>query len=246
MHYFIDGYNMLFRLKHADEDLQKQREELISDLNKKVSLVKLDISIVFDSTYQVGESTRSHFNELEILFTGQGETADEFILEELGKGIHTQQEIVITSDKKLAWQARRRLAQTQTTEEFLIWLNKAYKNKLRLLKNPVDKSKKAFPILKKPAGPKSSVLPPLKAKIEDCQNYYEQIFEKEFQHLMEKESFKKEEKLISKNQHKRAPRKPRQKRSDFPDESPQVPNAPTQMERWLKAFEERLEGNDKK
>lgn len=72
MHYFIDGYNLLFRLQHTDEDLQKQREAIIHDLNKKISLIKIDVSIVFDSAFQIGERTRSHYHEIEILFTAEG------------------------------------------------------------------------------------------------------------------------------------------------------------------------------
>ena len=43
MHYFIDGYNLLFRLCMDSEDLQSQREAIIHDLNKKISLIKMDV-----------------------------------------------------------------------------------------------------------------------------------------------------------------------------------------------------------
>ena len=60
------------------EELQKQREAVISDLSKKISLLKLDASIVFDAAFQIGGASRTHYNDLEILFTAEGETADEY------------------------------------------------------------------------------------------------------------------------------------------------------------------------
>ena len=80
MHYFLDGYNLLFRLLHNGEDLQSQRDSIIFDLNKKFSLLKLNASIVFDSAFQIGGRTRSHYDALEILYTAKRETADEYIL----------------------------------------------------------------------------------------------------------------------------------------------------------------------
>ena len=54
MHYLIDGYNLLFRLLHDEKDLQSEREAIIYDLNKKISLIHLNASIVFDAAFQVG------------------------------------------------------------------------------------------------------------------------------------------------------------------------------------------------
>src|SRR4051794_8621543 len=77
MHYLIDGYNILFRLLHGSDDLQSQRQAFIYDLNKKISLINLDVSIVFDSTFQIGGRSRTHYDALEILYSAEGETADE-------------------------------------------------------------------------------------------------------------------------------------------------------------------------
>ena len=69
MHYFIDGYNLLFRTTYASEDLAFQRQQIILDLNKKIQVLNLDVTIVFDSQYHPGESERFHYNQLEIEFT---------------------------------------------------------------------------------------------------------------------------------------------------------------------------------
>src|SRR5947208_15902015 len=129
MHYYIDGYNLLFRLVPAVDNLRKERESIILDLNKKVLLLNLDISIVFDSTFQEGERTRSHYQGLEILFTAEGETADEYIIDEIKHTPKPHLETVVTSDKKLASIIRRNSGHTESIEEFLLWLNKAYQNR---------------------------------------------------------------------------------------------------------------------
>ena len=105
--------------------MQSQRESIIYDLNKKISLIKLDVSIVFDAAFQIGGRRRSHYNALEILFTGEGETADEYIIDEIKNHPNPHQETVVTSDKKLAWHIRNSSAHTESVEEFMLWLNQA-------------------------------------------------------------------------------------------------------------------------
>ena len=56
--------------------------------------------------FKLASRTRSHYDELEILFTAEGETADEYIIDEIKNHPHPQQETVVTSDKKLAWHVR--------------------------------------------------------------------------------------------------------------------------------------------
>jgi predicted RNA-binding protein with PIN domain len=238
MHYFIDGYNLLFRLLHDSEDLQSQREAIIYDLNKKVSLVKIDVSIVFDSTSQIGGRTRTHYDQLEILFTAEGETADEYIMDEIKNHAHPQQETVVTSDKKLAWRVRNRSAHTETVEEFILWLNRAYKNKLRQLKR--DKHKVIIP---PPASPKSaprSLVPPKDAPLEAYADYYAQMFESKWQEILIKEEEQKQAPAASSSTKKRSPRKPKKPKDPF--EAPQTPEerTATETERWLKIFEKRL------
>lgn len=142
MHYYIDGYNLMFRVLHKQEgNLQTQRQQMIDDLTRKIEFLELDVTFVFDAQYQPCDSSRSFFRNLEILFTAHGETADEAIINEIKSESNPRQQIVVTSDKKLAWFARRCSVKTETVEEFTTWLNKRYQNKLRHQKSP--------PLLKK-------------------------------------------------------------------------------------------------
>lgn len=246
MHYYIDGYNLLFRLVHDDEDLQSRREAIIYDLNQKISLVKIDASIVFDSTSQMGGRTQSHYHELEILFTAEGETADEYILDEIKNAPHPEQEIVVTSDKKLAWRARHRSAHTESVEEFILWLNRAYKNKIRELNKekkiePKAGSRTSSPTPSSPLPPKTpskSLVLPKDAPLEAYADYYQQIFESEWLDILKEEKEREATSNVSSPQ-KRPPRKPKKKQDPFaPHQTPEE-KAATEMERWLKIFEQR-------
>ncbi|MGA8163726.1 MAG: NYN domain-containing protein [Waddliaceae bacterium] len=129
MHYLIDGYNLLFRMAGARDDLRSQREQLIAELTEKIEFLKLNVSLVFDSHSQEGDRSRSHFHSLEICFTAEGETADAYILSKLKSAKNPSQETVVTSDKTLAWKARRHLARTEAPEVFLSWVHQRYDNR---------------------------------------------------------------------------------------------------------------------
>ena len=116
MHYFIDGYNLLFRVLKSGDNLKSKREEITKNLDTKIDILKLDCTLVFDSHYQEDDSTRSHYKSLEIVFTATGQTADEYILTELKQSKNPTQHTVITSDKILARLCRMRLSKTESVE----------------------------------------------------------------------------------------------------------------------------------
>ena len=179
MHYFIDGYNLLFRTTRASEDLAFQRELIILDLNKKIQLLNLDVTIVFDSQYHPGESERSHYKLLEIEFTNQGETADDFIINAVKRAEKPQDHTVITSDKRLAWRVRRRAGKSETVEEFQAWINKRYKNRLKQITDAQTKKESSISTSSKVSIAKrvqkdiSSSSSP-----EECFDFYLEEFEK--------------------------------------------------------------------
>lgn len=172
MHYYIDGYNLLFRVFYDATDLQSLRQQMIYDLSMKAHVINIDISLVFDASFRTGESAIHCVNHLKVCFTDEGETADDFIIDCLGNHyIAHRKEVLVTSDKRLAWRARNLGAITQSVEEFLPWLNKAYRNKLRHVK----KDKKPIPI-------PSKVVRPAKP-VEGGLEYYLHVFETRYQSL---------------------------------------------------------------
>jgi len=190
MRYYLDGYNLLFRKGHAGENLEKEREELIAHLAHRVSFLCLDFTIVFDSHHAPGEATLSRRGEMDIIFSSQGETADEQILSLVKKEDHPLQVTVITSDQKLAWQVRRKGVKTETIDAFLTWLNKRYQTRQekptspkpllpptppKKLKTLQDRYLEAFGGQQEPPKPERTLsslpLPPLQNEEDEFQRY---------------------------------------------------------------------------
>lgn len=168
MHYFIDGYNLLFRLVSHRGLLQQQREQLITDFGEKLQWISLDMTIVFDAAYQQGGGSRSHYRNLEIIYTSKGESADEFILSEIAQSQNPQNETVITSDKGLASKARMLQAKTETVERFHQQMSHI-------------RTKQPASPRPKPQKPAIAPFHPLSTKSEE--DPYLEIFEKRFQEL---------------------------------------------------------------
>jgi len=226
MHYYIDGYNLLFRaLGPSLDNLKYHRKALISSLNTKIASLKLEVTIVFDSQYLAGEGSRSHYKHLEICFTPLGVTADEYILQELEFCSAPQREVVITSDRDLAYKARTYSASTESVEEFLGWLNKRYKKKALARHKPME-----LPPSKKKDTALAAVQPPIVEKIklppEGTIEYYLLQFEEKLKALKVPEP----------------PKRAKQKKKKIPVDI--EPSHLTEEERWLKIFLDRLKSKD--
>lgn len=222
MHYYVDGYNLMFRTSGAYDDLASRRQQLIEELNFKTQLLDLEVTLVFDSQYQPGQGDRSHFQNLEILFTDEGETADECIVNEIKSEKYPASKItVVTSDKKLAWFARRCRATTVSTEEFIVWLNKRCRNRLRKRTEPITKPKVV------PKAPS-----PTPKKTDD--DYYLEEFQSRLLKL-EAEQPQPPKKAIRKSKQKR------KKLESPPDDD--VSKSMLDMERWLYLFEKEVDSS---
>ncbi|WP_059360255.1 NYN domain-containing protein [Parachlamydia acanthamoebae] len=225
MHYFIDGYNLMFRVLRVGDNLALQREKIIEDLHSKIAALNLNVTLVFDAQYQLGETSRTHYKQLEIIFSSTGETADEFIISELKIRKSPFQCTVVTSDKKLAWLSRLQAAKTETVEEFIGWLNKRYANRgrRRILPRLQLEKKQITPPKKVPTEP----LPAVQA--EDCFSYYLNAFQKNL------------EKLIAENPPKR---KKASLKKDKQIQEEQV-RLESDYSRWERLFNERLKEDQK-
>jgi uncharacterized protein len=216
MHYYIDGYNLMFRILRATENFQFQREKIIANLSNKIQVLGLNVTLIFDAKYRKGGLSRTYVYPIEVCYTAEGETADEFILSELKGHSKPNQHTVVTSDKKLSHLVKLLHSHTETVEQFITWLNKRYKNKLL-------KSKPSL-IPQKPINlPVKNLLPSqiivnkidLTSSIKDTFNFYQEEFEKRLKEQVAKESLKK---------------------NKIKADSPAEPYL-SDMQRWLKAFE---------
>ncbi|HRD55730.1 MAG TPA: NYN domain-containing protein [Parachlamydiaceae bacterium] len=216
MHYIIDGYNLLFRILSEDEGLAKRRQSVIQSLNQKIQLVGIDVLVVFDSNYRLDESTKSHYNYLEIQFTSQGKTADDWIIEAVKKAPCPEKITVVTSDKKLKKSICSLKAKGETVEDFVALLNRRYQNKLKdRPKNAANSKIILKRLLAKHAQNKNSQ--------EGSFEYYLKAFEDNFNKIQKP---KKPQKL-----------KAKPKKHAFKEEKPEEKKYASDMERWQDLFE---------
>ncbi|MDR3625094.1 MAG: NYN domain-containing protein [Chlamydiales bacterium] len=166
MHYYIDGYNLLFRLSYNHTSLQKEREQIIHELSCKFSFLKLNATLVFDSIHAKGESTSSHVKDLLVVYTREGQTADEWIITSLEHTQTPSQNTVVSSDKQLTQNALAIGAKALSIETFVLWLNTRIKNK-KLPKKKIE----LLPLPKKQQ--ETPLLPPEKGSME----YYLNAFQ---------------------------------------------------------------------
>lgn len=222
MHYYIDGYNLFFRFNRNEGDFSKQRQQMIDELNMRIQFLKIEATIVFDSHYQPSEGSRAFFQNVEIIFTDEGETADDRILAEINSIDKPQHVTVVTSDKKLAWFARRCDAKTESVEVFVAWLYKRYENKQR------QKVAKVKPAVKQRKITSKESVPQPTTKPEECYDYYLTTFQTRLEELEQ------EPKPHRAHAGKRQPRL----------KSKKPPIGMSDAARWHHIFEQKLKSGD--
>ena len=168
MHYIIDGYNLLFWLKGDRQNLESLRRSFIQDMDRKAELLKMEMTIVFDGHFQEDEQTRTHYRNLEIIYTSHGESADELIVSELESSLDVRKEVVVTSDRELSWRAKRLHAKTEKANEFYRTLQERYrKRQKRQVKEASPKRK-----VKRPVPVETEVVVD-----DESLEYYQSVFE---------------------------------------------------------------------
>lgn len=132
MHYLVDAYNLLFRVQKKQSSLEKSRNSLISDLNEIASEFRMHIVLIFDGAHEVRLPTsRGHYDAIEIVYTSKEQSADEYILEELGYTKTPQKYTIVTNDLDLRGKSSLLRAETLSIDEFLARLAKKKRVKKR-------------------------------------------------------------------------------------------------------------------
>ncbi len=131
MHYYIDGYNLLFKLSHNWKlDLRTQRETLINAFNETIEELKLSLTIVFDGADAPrGDYTRGHWKNVEVVYTHEGLSADDYILHRLDEHQHRERYTVVSADRELMNKAKLRGACTIDIGQFLQLLERRTKKR---------------------------------------------------------------------------------------------------------------------
>lgn len=133
MRYLIDAYNLLFRTQKKKGPLEKYRQSLIEELNELTSRLNLHATLIFDGAEEhLRLPSRGHFDALEIIYTTKGQSADEYIFEEVCAAKSPSQLTVVSNDRELTGRCRQHRAKTLTIDEFLHFLVKKKDKKKRL------------------------------------------------------------------------------------------------------------------
>jgi predicted RNA-binding protein with PIN domain len=133
MRYLIDAYNLLFRTQKKKGPLEKNRQSLIEELNELTSKLNLHATLVFDGAEEhLRLPSRGHYDALEIIYTTKGQSADEYIFDEVRAAKSPSQLTVVSNDRELTGRCRQHRAKTLTIDEFLHSLVKKKAKKKRL------------------------------------------------------------------------------------------------------------------
>lgn len=125
MQYWIDGYNLLFKIPRLHGTLEEKRRQLILDLNDLAKKAQLSFVLVFDANDKDRSlDSRSNYDALEIIYTTSKKTADEAILERVEAVRHPATVCVVSSDKGLTSQVKALGAQVLSLSEFCLFLDK--------------------------------------------------------------------------------------------------------------------------
>lgn len=119
MHYYIDGYNWLFRIPKSRKSFEEKRREFIKSIHKLVEGRTCLVTIVFDSSDPSRDiSSKGNYDFLEIVFTPKKQTADEYIESAVENAFRPRQITVVTLDRELQQKCLLRGANVATMEEF--------------------------------------------------------------------------------------------------------------------------------
>ncbi|MCF7806368.1 MAG: NYN domain-containing protein [Simkaniaceae bacterium] len=120
MEYWIDGYNLLFKVKSHLRNLRQQRKELIDELKLHMIKSNFRAKIIFDSSEENATEfpSVSSSTPLEIIFSPKGLTADDYILEMLKSIKSTKNTTIVTDDAHLAFHCKHTQAKTLSVNAF--------------------------------------------------------------------------------------------------------------------------------
>ena len=125
MKYYIDGYNLLFRINNLSDDLEIDRNLLIEKLDSIFDNSNIEVIIVFDAHRTDNDLfSRSYFKNFEVIFTSKNQLADDYILEEIFLSKNPSDIKVITTDKTLKRKAKEMTAKVENFDQFFDYVSK--------------------------------------------------------------------------------------------------------------------------
>ncbi|MDF2590470.1 MAG: hypothetical protein K0S41_4313 [Anaerocolumna sp.] len=130
---FVDGYNMIgawgFLNSIKQDNLELSRIKLVELLAEYQSFTNIKVIIVFDAYQVKGIEKKYSDYKIEIVFTKENETADQYIERTVKTLINRSNKVwVATNDSQEQWQIFAQGALRKTASELLQEINDAKKH----------------------------------------------------------------------------------------------------------------------
>ena len=119
MHFLIDAYNLIFTAPVEAPTIEQRREKVIRLIGDYFNDRSLDATLVFDGKVSQDLPLNSyHIQGIKIVFSFDGETADDEIINIVSCSDKPKQITVVTSDAELKKRASLRGCHTMWINEF--------------------------------------------------------------------------------------------------------------------------------
>lgn len=137
MSYLIDGYNLLhvmgsMRDRMGPTGLEKARRRLLGLLHGTFGDRAPEITVVFDAAHSPPDATEvQNFQGIHVRFAAHHDQADDLIEELIHHDSAPHQLTVVSDDHRLHKAARQRHCQLLNCADFLDWLDRQRRQRLR-------------------------------------------------------------------------------------------------------------------
>lgn len=122
-------------------------------MGKKANFINLETTLVFDSTYQPGWASSKVDGVFEVIYTNEGETADDWLIRFVKNMGDRDQVTIVTSDNRLRVHLQRKGVMIISSEEFMRLMNGRVKSSIRSLRQiPASERKTELPTKKVAKG----------------------------------------------------------------------------------------------
>ena len=126
--HLIDGYNLLFQDNQSHRTFENSRQDLLSELLSLMRRRDMHAIIVWDAHSADEDWYCSSHGNVRVVYTDRGQTADEYITQELLALPTCGHVTVVTSDKGLSLHAKGVGAHIQSSSSFIKWMRKPRKS----------------------------------------------------------------------------------------------------------------------
>mgnify|MGYP001301317089 CR=1 FL=1 len=125
MAYLIDGHNLIGQMRDLRLDDPDDEARLVEQLNRYMLRHNRRCTVVFDRGLPGGRAVELSTSRVEVVFAHGGTNADRIILERVGAARDARRWQIVSDDRAIVDEARRRGMQVLSAREFAARLGAA-------------------------------------------------------------------------------------------------------------------------